>query len=123
MIKERFTEFKGELEDHLNDEENIVFPSYKKLEIAMIKGKLKEVKDFDDAISWMEEDHILTGSSLKVLRNYCNNYVAPKESSPGFKILYDELEKFEYDMHFHMHLENNVLFTKVVNALNSINSY
>lgn len=123
MIKERFSEFKGELEDHLNDEENIVFPSYKKMEIALKKGKLEDVKDFDDAISWMEEDHILTGSSLKVMRNYCNNYVAPKESSPGFKILYDELEKFEYDMHFHMHLENNVLFTKVVNALNSIKSH
>ncbi len=122
MIRERFSEFKVELEDHLKDEENIVFPSYKKLEIALRKGGLKDINDFDDAIDWMEEDHILTGSSLRVLRNFCNNYVAPKESSPGFKILYKELKKFEYDMHFHMHLENNILFAKVVTALKSIRS-
>ena len=117
MIKERYSEFKGDLVDHMNDEENIVFPSYKKLEKAFIENKLEDLKDFDDAINWMEEDHILTGTTLKAMRNFCNNYVAPKESSPGFKILYEELKKFEYDMHFHMHLENNVLFTKVTSAL------
>lgn len=120
MIRERYSEFKGELIDHLNDEENIVFPSYKKLEKALGEKKPKELMDFDDAISWMEEDHLLTGASLKSMRNFCNNYVAPKESSPGFKILYEELKKFEYDLHFHMYLENNVLFTKVVSALKKI---
>jgi len=51
------------------------------------------------------------------MRNFCNNYIAPVESSPGFKILFEELKKFEMDMHFHMHLENNVLFTKVQSLL------
>jgi regulator of cell morphogenesis and NO signaling len=120
MIREKYSEFKGELIDHMNDEENIVFPSYKKLEKALFENKVEEVIDFDDAISWMEEDHILTGATLKSMRNFCNNYVAPKESSPGFKILYEELKKFEYDLHFHMYLENNVLFTKVVTALNKL---
>lgn len=120
MIRERYAEFRAELKDHMNDEENIVFPSYKKLEKALFENKFEEVIDFDDAISWMEEDHILTGASLKTMRNFCNNYVAPKESSPGFKILYEELKKFEYDLHFHMYLENNVLFTKVVSALKKI---
>ena len=83
-------------------------------------GKITDIDSFDDAINWMEEDHILTGTSLKTMRNYCNNYVAPTDSSPGFIILFEELKKFEHDMHFHMHLENNVLFTKVVNALKTI---
>ena len=120
MIKERFLEFKGELIDHMKDEENIVFPSYKKLENAIKKGNSSGIEDFDDAISWMKEDHILTGTSLKSMRSYCNNYSAPADSSPGFKILFEELRKFELDMHFHMHLENNVLFTKVVNAKKSV---
>lgn len=116
MIKERFSEFWNELNDHLIDEENIVFPSYKKLDSRLLDKKL-DLEKYDDAINWMQEDHILTGTSLKSLRNYCNNYIAPSESSPGFKILYEELKKFEYDMHFHMYLENNVLFTKVISAL------
>lgn len=120
MIKERFAEFKVELIEHLKDEENIVFPSYKKLEKEIEAGKIIDVKDFEDTISWMIEDHILTGTSLKSMRNYCNNYVAPADSSPGFKILFDELKKFEFDMHFHMHLENNVLFTKVDSAIKNL---
>jgi regulator of cell morphogenesis and NO signaling len=122
MIKEKFSEFKNELLEHMNDEDNIVFPSYKKLEIALVERKLEEIKDFDDAINWMEEDHILTGTSLKSLRNFCNNYIAPPDSSPGFKILFEEMKKFETDMHFHMHLENNILFTKVVAAMKTLRS-
>ncbi len=117
MIRERFSEFKAELTEHLRDEEDIVFPSFKKLEESILQGRLEEVSAFSDSINWMEEDHVLTGSSLKSLRNFCNNYVAPEHSSPGFKILFEELKKFEIDMHVHMHLENNVLFSKVVRAL------
>jgi regulator of cell morphogenesis and NO signaling len=47
--------------------------------------------------------------------------VAPEDSSPGFKILYEELKKFELDMHFHIHLENNVLFAKVQELVRSFN--
>ncbi|NJN26819.1 MAG: DUF2249 domain-containing protein [Cyclobacteriaceae bacterium] len=119
MIKEQFASFKAELLDHLTDEENIVFPSYKKLEQQSLQNQMM-VDGFDDAISWMKEDHILTGSSLKSMRNFCNNYVAPADSSPGFKILFEELKKFEVDMHFHIHLENNVLFAKVMDLLISM---
>ena len=117
MIRERYTEFKGELIDHMNDEEDIVFPSFKKLENDLNSNQSIIKSEYDDSISWMEEDHILTGTSLKSMRSFCNNYMAPVDSSPGFKILFEELKKFEMDMHFHMHLENNVLFTKVIKAI------
>ena len=118
MIKERFSEFRTELIEHMKDEELIVFPSFKDLEESLNSNDPDSSKHLDDSISWMEEDHILTGTTLKSMRNFCNNYVAPVDSSPGFKILFEELKKFELDMHFHMHLENNVLFTKVVKAMN-----
>lgn len=117
MIRERFAEFKNELIEHLNDEEEFVFPSFKRLEESINGNTSTGSNGFDDSISWMEEDHILTGTTLKAMRNYCNNYIAPQGSSPGFIILFEELRKFEMDMHFHMHLENNVLFTKVMKVL------
>jgi len=119
MIRERFAEFKNELIEHLNDEEEMVFPSFKRLEESINGNTKTESSGFDDSISWMEEDHILTGTTLKSMRNYCNNYIAPEGSSPGFITLFEELRKFEMDMHFHMHLENNVLFTKVMKALHA----
>lgn len=117
MIRERFSEFRTELLEHLRDEEEIVFPSFKNMEMAINKGVVLDPEEFSDSISWMEEDHVLTGTSLKSLRNFCNNYVAPEESSPGFKILFKELKNFEMDMHFHIYLENKVLFEKVLQAL------
>jgi len=117
MIRERFAEFTGELTDHLLDEEQIVFPAFSALESLGV-GNATLTKELDHSINWMKEDHILTGTSLKTLRSFCNNYVAPADSSPGFKILFEELKKFEWDTHFHIHLENNVLFSKVVQALN-----
>jgi iron-sulfur cluster repair protein YtfE (RIC family) len=103
--------------EHLDDEEKVVFPAYKNLEQELTNNPTAMVGGFDDAVSWMEEDHILTDSSLKSLRNYCNNYVAPSGSSPGFKILFEELKKFEKDTHFHIYLESNVLFAKVLALL------
>lgn len=120
MIQQKFSEFKTDLEEHLRDEEEIVFPSFIKLEMALKKHSREEPKDYLDAIQWMEEDHVLAGTSLKSLRNMCDNYIAPMESSPGFKILLEELKTLEFDLHYHMHLENNVLFFKVKNALKSI---
>ncbi|MDZ7608640.1 MAG: hemerythrin domain-containing protein [Cyclobacteriaceae bacterium] len=117
MIRERFAEFRTELLEHMRDEEEIVFPSFKNLETSMHNGSGIAPETLSDSISWMEEDHVLTGTSLKSLRNFCNNYVAPEDSSPGFKILFKELKNFEMDMHFHIYLENNVLFGKVVHAL------
>jgi regulator of cell morphogenesis and NO signaling len=117
MIRERFAEFRTELLEHMRDEEEIVFPSFKNLEASIQSGSTIALDALSDSISWMEEDHVLTGTSLKSLRNFCNNYVAPEDSSPGFKILFKELINFEMDMHFHIYLENNVLFGKVVRAL------
>lgn len=116
MINQRFQEYKHELEDHMRDEEEIVFPAFKKLEEELSKSSPIDIQKVKDSISWMEEDHVLTGTNLKSMRNFCSKYQAPEDSSPGFKILYEELVKFESDMHFHMHLENNILFSKVSNV-------
>ncbi len=120
MIRQKFSQFKTELEEHLRDEEEIVFPSFTKLEMSLKKHRRVDPKDYLDAIQWMEEDHILAGSSLKALRDLCDNYVALEDGNPGFRILCKQLRAFEFDMHFHMHLENNVLFSKVIDALKSI---
>ncbi len=119
MIQQKFSEFKTELEEHLRDEEEIVFPSFIKLEKSLRQHRREEPNDYLDAIHWMEEDHILASTSLMSIRNLCDNYVAHK-GSLGFETLYEELRDFEYDMHFHMHLENNILFSKVINTLKSI---
>ena len=120
MIRETFEQFKADLREHINDEEEMVFPLFRDFEQSVRKKSKKVISELDDSINWMREDHILTGTSLKTLRSLCNNYMAPAGSSPGFKLLFDEMRKFEMDMHFHMHLENNVLFSKVLDAIHNL---
>ncbi len=117
MIKETFNQFQADLKEHVTDEEEMVFPSFKEFEKSLRGKSVKAMGELDDSINWMEEDHVLTGASLKTLRNLCNNYMAPAGSSPGFKLLFDEMKRFEMDMHFHMYLENNVLFSKVLDTI------
>ncbi len=123
MVKRHYIEFESELIEHLQDEEKMVFPSMKSLELELQSTGHYDLEAFQDSINWMKEDHVLTGSSLKALRNYCDNYKAPPNSAPGFKLLYEELQKFELDMHFHIHLENNILFKKVQSALKTRSKY
>jgi regulator of cell morphogenesis and NO signaling len=119
MIRERFCDFKTDQLEHMADEEKMVFPSMKALEVKIRAVDHVDLHEFTNSINRMEEDHRLTHTSLKGLRSFCDNYQAPPQSSPGFKLLYEELKKFELDMHFHIHLENNILFKKVESALKS----
>ena len=41
-----------------------------------------------------------------------NNYTPPADACTTYRILYQNLEGFEKDLHKHVHLENNILFKK-----------
>ena len=70
-------------------------------------------EDVSNSLNWMEEDHILTGSSTRKIRSICNNYISGENDLPGVILLFRDLKEFEADLHFHIYLENNVLFASI----------
>lgn len=103
-----------ELSAHLTKEETIVFPQI----VATAGGYASKPAASSGAtsrpIGQLEEEHESAGKTLATLRKVTNNYTLPADACLTFKAFYDELQKMEADLHQHVHLENNVLFPRVL---------
>ncbi len=62
----------------------------------------------------MMAEHEAAGDEMFEIRNLSNNYTPPADACNTFKVTYQELKDFEEDLHKHVHLENNILFPKVI---------
>ena len=58
----------------------------------------------------MEADHREAGDLLAQLRSLTSNFTPPDDACATYRSSYEELKRFENDLHRHIHLENNVLF-------------
>jgi regulator of cell morphogenesis and NO signaling len=45
-------------------------------------------------------------------------YRLPEDACNSYRLAFSLLEKFEDDLHIHVHLENNILFPKIQEKLN-----
>jgi regulator of cell morphogenesis and NO signaling len=50
------------------------------------------------------------------LRKATDGYTLLEDACPTFRSLYEELERMEEDLHQHIHLENNSLFPRAIEA-------
>jgi regulator of cell morphogenesis and NO signaling len=109
QIHETFEGLSKELLEHADDEEARVFPALKSLE----KGELSDYSLLNSMIDELETEHAAAGKALEKIRLLTSNYSPPEWACNSFGIFYKEMEAFELDLHRHVHLENNVLFSKV----------
>ncbi|NBB76179.1 MAG: iron-sulfur cluster repair di-iron protein [Bacteroidetes bacterium] len=119
-IAKAFASLSEEMLQHLESEEETVFPLIKRL-----VQKRKENEAFTDQernelkkqLRLMEEEHEGAGSLMAKIRKFSNDYTPPADACRTYQILYQNLEGFEKDLHKHVHLENNILFKKAQNLL------
>ena len=106
-----------DLTNHMLKEETVLFPMVKELVETM--KHTKELISFhcgslNNPIHVMEIEHEGAGDIFKRIAQLSNNYKAPEWACNTYRALYALLEEFEQDLHQHIHLENNILFPKVV---------
>ena len=53
------------------------------------------------------------------MREVTNDYAAPDDACNSYRALYYELEQLEKDLHLHIHLENILLFPRVIELENT----
>jgi regulator of cell morphogenesis and NO signaling len=94
------------LEEHMEKEENILFPMISRKMDAMAKSP----------ISAMRQEHSSQGDLLAVIDKLTNNITLPKGACNTWRALYLGLNTFKSDFMNHIHLENNILFERVENA-------
>ena len=101
---------RGELEPHLVTEEERVFPAARRL--AEPGGAWREQDQ--TALHSLEEDHDRAGAALARLRALSSGFTVPGDGCTTYRAFYEGLARFERELHEHVHLENNVLFPRVV---------
>lgn len=90
--------------EHLAKEEQILFPM-----ILAGRGRMAA-----GPIHVMEAEHDDHAKNLRETRRLTADLVAPEEACPTWRALYLRLAAFEAELMDHIHLENNVLFRRVL---------
>lgn len=94
------------LESHLGKEEQILFPLIRSGHGARAHMPVKVMMS-------EHEDH---GESLRRTRELTADLVAPPEACTSWRALYGGLARLEGELMEHIHLENNVLFPRALDA-------
>lgn len=113
-MRENFDILVEELFDHLPKEEEILFPAIRRIATSPLSASRSPLlANIQGTISVMESEHAHAADILKLIRNLSNHYHPPKGACPTFALMYRLLEEFDDDLVQHIHLENNILFSKV----------
>lgn len=107
--------FLEELQLHLVKEEEILFPAIKELNL-LSEGPNTSPEDahaIQKVINLMVREHEVAGEDLQYFRKLTNHYTLPEDACNSYAYLFNKMEAFENDLHMHIHLENNILFSKV----------
>ena len=103
----------AELTEHMEDEENILFPRVKEIVNAQ-KNKLPYPMEGREALETLidetEKEHDSVGRAMEEIRRLSNNYAIPSDACASYTLLFKMLEEFESDLFIHIHLENNIMF-------------
>lgn len=112
-----FAALSEELENHMQKEEQVIFPYIKNLVYAQSnKSKLPDAV-FDairKPILALEHEHESAGEMMQHLRELSNQYTPPEDACNTYRVAFAKLKEFEDMLFQHVHIENNILFPKAI---------
>lgn len=103
-----FLGLKAELEQHMVKEEEVLFPT-------ILRGT-ESPESESITIQDLEEEHAAAGDALRRLRALTDDYQVPDEACNTWRALWAGLAALEESLHQHIHLENNILFPRFLDA-------
>jgi len=104
-----FHNLKLEVDQHLIQEEMIVFPLLKEYADNPDPGQLEKIVDLNGGLI---EVHEGAGDILKQLRKVTDQYTVPAGACRTYIMTFSKLEALESDLFQHIHLENNLIFPR-----------
>lgn len=109
--------FWQELDLHMHKEEMMLFPAIERCEAAAQGGGPLPTSPFGsiaNPIAVMEREHDGAGHALGRIRELTMGFNAPSYACSTYLAMLDGLQALEADLHTHIHLENNILFPRVI---------
>ena len=117
FIESQFSQMAEDLLLHLVKEEQVLFPYIESLANTISHGGPHPPDMFgtvQNPIRMMEIDHQEADDRMVAIREASHNYAPPADACNTYRLVLDELQAFERDLHRHVDLENNVLFPKTL---------
>jgi len=114
-IANLFQQIAADMEAHLAEEEEVLFPTVKRLEVARKANEEPASRDrtaIRDSLEKLQCEHEAIGDAVHQIRRLAKDYAIPADACNTFAVTYRKLQEFEDDLHKHVHLENNILFLK-----------
>jgi len=108
-LQSLFARLRADLEQHIELEENVLFPACERFEAGADDGATLD----PDILSLLEHDHSATGEALAAMRELADDYDPQRALCGTHRALLGTLADFERDLHQHVHEENNVLFPRI----------
>jgi len=108
-----FTEMGRELAAHAQKEEEALFPVIRELEHETGES----AADLAEPVACMMDEHESTTAAIARLRELTDGYRPPADACNTYRALFAGLADFETDTVRHIHLENDVLFPRVLERL------
>lgn len=104
-LLETYLHLKAEVDEHLREEEEVLFPAI-----------LANAERPETPIGAFVDDHTRVGRELARIRELTDGFRVPDGACNTWNALWHGLAALETDLHEHIHLENNVLFPRALNA-------
>jgi regulator of cell morphogenesis and NO signaling len=104
-LRATFVSLRAELEEHMSDEEERLFPLCR-------SGEPLDPRHVEE----LEDEHVSTGQALGQLRALTRDYDLGVARCNTHRATIDGLRELEVDLHRHIHEENNVLFPRALAA-------
>jgi len=124
-ILQEFLKLSDDLLNHLDKEEQLLFPYIKSLvELENNQQKPEEKPSFgtvENPVAMMETEHDEAGEIMAHINKLSNSFTPPEDACTTYRVFYQSLEGFEKDLHKHVHLENNILFPKALELEKRLN--
>lgn len=111
VMREKFGELAGELNEHMDLEESDLFPLCREVD----EGGCPDVAP--GLIEELTHEHRAVGEALSDLREIGGGYDQERAHCNTHRFLLQTLSELEEDLHVHIHEENNVLFPRARKAL------
>lgn len=122
-VRAGFEALAADLEPHLMKEEAVLFPYVTALDAAIAHDHPRPRCPFGtiaNPIRMMHLEHDAVGKVFERMRTVSRGFEAPADACGTYRALYAALDELERDLHLHIHLENNVLFPRALDAERSL---
>ncbi len=109
-----FAEINRELQQHLKNEEDVLFPAIKEY---LSSGSVESKSLIGNQITKLSAEHEFAGGAMDKINSITINYKVPEDGCNTYNVSFRLLQQFEDDLHVHVHLENNILFPNILRSI------